>query len=156
MTAKTDAAKTDATPAQNPALQETEGWRPNDGDVLTGTVHAVSKAWSDWANEFYPLVTIKDEDGKLVDVHAFHATLKSRLMEAKPKVGDPLEIAFLGKRPTKDGKREVAVYKVTVPGDDGSNAWAALEAQDSANARAAVTGDVPPDMEGLPGFDDLG
>jgi hypothetical protein len=141
------------TPAQetnNAALQESEGWRPNDGDVLTGKVHGVSKAWSDWSNSFYPLVTVQTDDGKLVDVHAFHQTLQSRLMELKPEIGTPIEFAFLGKRPTKDGKREVAVYKVTVPGETGANTWAELSGQDARAAAAAAVGDVPADTEGLP------
>lgn len=147
-------SKQKETPAQNDALQESEGWRPEDGDVLTGTVHAVSKAWSDWTNEFYPLVTVKTADGALVDVHAFHATLKARLMELRPEVGSEIEVAYLGKRPTKDGKREVAVYKVTVPGETGANTWDALDRQQTVNARAAVTGDVPADTSGL-GDDDI-
>lgn len=139
-------------PPANPATVESEGWRPEDGDVLTGTVNAVSKAWSEWTNSFYPLVTI-DTGDKLVDVHAFHDVLRSRLMETQPKVGDKLEIAYLGKRPTKDGKREVAVYKVTVPGETGEAVWADLNGQSRRNAAAAVTGDVPADETDLPGSD---
>lgn len=131
-------------------VEETEGWRPEAGDVLTGTVDAVSKAWSDWSNSFYPLLTIKTDDGKLVDVHAFHATLQSRLMELKPKVGDALEIVYIGKRPTKDGKREVAVYKVKAPDATGEEVWGDLSTQDARAARSArPTSDVPPDMDGL-------
>jgi hypothetical protein len=128
----------------NDAPAESTGWRPEEGDVLKGKVVSVSRAWSDWTNSFYPLVTIHDETrDEDVDVHAFHATLQSRLMETKPKVGDELEISYLGKRPTKDKKREVAIYRVTVPGATGAEVWDGLERQQSANAAAATQGTLP-------------
>ncbi len=127
-----------------------EGWRPEPGDMLVGTVAAVSRAWSDWSNSFYPLVTIKDEDGKHTDVHAFHHTLKSRLMEVKPKVGERIEVVYEGKTKTKDGKREVAVYRVTFPDATGEEVWSSLDEQDSRAARAArPQSEIPVDTDGL-------
>lgn len=149
-----------STPPAPTSPLESEGWRPEAGDTISGPVAAVSKAWSEWTNAFYPLVTIQTTDPgngetKLVDVHAFHHTLQSRLMDIKPQVGDVLEIAYLGKRPTKDEKRTVAIYKVTAPGETGAEVWADLSGQAGRASRAAVTGDVPPDTEGLPGNDDI-
>lgn len=144
--ATTDKSK--ATPAQDEA--ESAGWRPSEGDMVSGPIVAVSKGWSDWTNSFYPLVTIHDEtQDKDVDVHCFHQTLQARLMETRPKVGDLLEITYIGKQKTKDGKREVAIYRVNVPGATGQEVWDALDAQPQAAARAAVTGDVPPDTDGM-------
>lgn len=119
---------------------ETTGWRPQEGDVIEGIVSSVSRAWSDWSQSFYPLVTIRNGKGEDVDVHAFHHTLQARLMEVKPKVGERLEIAYLGKRPTADGKREVAIYKVTAPDATGQEVWDSLERQAPRAAQAAQTG----------------
>lgn len=129
---------------------ETEGWRPNEGDTIRGPVVNVSRAWSDWTQSYYPLVTIHDENtDKDVDLHAFHHTLQSRLMEAKPKVGDMLEVTYLGKRATKDGKREVAIYRVNVPGATGEEVWNALSAQaeNAAGWRPPPASDVTKDED---------
>jgi hypothetical protein len=146
--AKADEANT---PAPDTVEGEGQGWRPTEGDVITGKIVAVGKAWSDWTNSFYPLVTIHDEDqGKDVDVHAFHHTLQSALMENKPKVGDRVSIAYLGKRATKDGKRQVAIYRVTLPDATGTEVWESLEGQRPAAAAAAKQGELPGYDEDIP------
>ena len=118
--------------------QEAEGWRPSEGDVLTGTVTEISKGWSDYADAYYPIVTIEEAGtGKLVAVHCFHEILKQRMMDARPTIGQELEIAHLGEKSTKDGKRTYIAYSVKVPGDDGSNVWDQLGAQPHAAAASA-------------------
>lgn len=148
-------AKTDTPPEETThdagTLDESTGWRPSPGDTLAGPIVAITKAWSDWTNSFYPLVTIHDEtQDKDIDVHCFHHTLQSRLMETRPKVGDKLEIAYLGKQRTKDGKRTVAVYRLNVPGADGQAVWDSLDAQTPAAARAAKQGSIPDTQEEIP------
>lgn len=117
--------------------EEATGWRPDTGSVLKGTVTEVSKGWSDYADAYYPIVTIR-EDGtdKLVAVHCFHEILKQRMMDARPTIGSELEITCLGEKPTRDGKRTYVAYTVTVPGEDGSAVWDQLGAQPSAAAQA--------------------
>lgn len=138
-------------PAQDAALQDAEGWRPNPGDVLKGEVVEIKRAWSDWTDSWYPLVIIRDQTrNENVGVHCFHATLQERLMAARPKIGDELEIAYLGKRPTKDGKREAAIYKVTIPGETGAEVWDSLEGQRPRAAEAAKQGTLPTDDEEIP------
>src|ERR1700749_2247450 len=102
-----------------------EGWRPEEGDSITGKVTNLDLGWSDHQNASYPIVTLEGDDGTLTSVHAFHAVLQSRLKSARPKLGDRLTITFHGKRETKDGKRTVAVYSVEAPdrGGDAEAFW---------------------------------
>ena len=135
-------AKETATPAT--VDEESRGWRPEEGDIVSGHIVAVTKAWSDWTDSFYPLVTIHDtQSDKEVDVHCFHQTLQSALMENRPKVGDKIEIAYLGKRKTRDDKRTVAIYRVSLPDATGAEVWDALQAQPKQAAKAARQGQLP-------------
>ena len=96
--------------------EEGTGWRPEEGETLSGRIIDLSRAWSDQgAGSWYPLVTVKDKDGKVTNVHCFHHTLKTRLLDRQPKVGDRIEITYHGKRETKDGKRMVAIYSIETP-----------------------------------------
>lgn len=123
---------------------ESMGWRPNEGDVLSGKIVNITRGWSDWTNAYYPLLTIHDtaRDSD-IDLHCFHATLQERVMETRPKVGDEITVAYLGKRKSKDGKRTIAIYQVTVPGATGAEVWDSLERQRGAHARAGEQGTVP-------------
>ena len=96
--------------------EEGTGWRPEEGETIKGRIIDLSRAWSDQgAGSWYPLVTIKAEDGKVTNIHCFHHTLRTRLLDRQPKIGDRLEITYHGKRETKDGKRTVAVYSIETP-----------------------------------------
>jgi hypothetical protein len=94
-------------------LEEAKGWRPEEGDTIIGTVTDVGRAYSDYTNDYYPLITIQPEGGdeEPVAVHAFHFTLKKRLTELRPEVGDYIGIKYHGTRPKKNNpKQTVAVY----------------------------------------------
>jgi len=140
-------------PTRNASKEEDEpqvipssGWRPEPGDVVSGRIVAVSRGWSDWTNSYYPLVTIHDDaQDRNIDVHCFHQTLESRLMEVRPKVGERLEIVYHGKTQTKDGKRTVAIYSVTCPDATGQEVWDALDRQPTNAAKAGATGQAPAD-----------
>lgn len=106
-----------AAPAPDPEPERTapEGWRPDEGDTLKGTVTELDWGWSDFQNASYPLVTLKTDNG-LVAVHCFHTVLKDRVMRIRPEIGDRLEITFDGKQPSKRNRgQEVAVYTVLAP-----------------------------------------
>jgi hypothetical protein len=90
-----------------------EGWRPNDGDTLKGKVTTLEQGWSDYQNKFYPIVTLKDSSGTDVSVHCFHSILERKMKAIRPKIGDTLEVTYIGKQETKDGKRSFANYEVT-------------------------------------------
>lgn len=132
-------AKTDTPPAA--PEQESAGWRPAEGDILSGKIVAITKGWSDWTNAFYPLVTVHDTaQDRDIDLHCFHHTLNQAMMETRPVIGDEIEVVYVGKRPTKDNKRSVAIYRVTFPGATGENVWADLKEQDRRAPAAAAQG----------------
>jgi|SRR5215469_10658589 len=95
--------------------EEASGWRPVEGEKIEGKIIDLTRTWSDQSNSWYPIVVLKKGDGSVVNVHCFHYTLRTRLLDRQPKIGDRLIIAFHGKRPTKDGKRTVAIYSVETP-----------------------------------------
>lgn len=107
-------------------VEAPEGWRPDPGDVLSGEVTEVAKGWSDYTDSYYPIVTLRTDDGKMVNVHCFHEILKERMLDARPVVGTKLEVECLGEKRTRDDKRSYVGYRVTVPGETGENVWADL------------------------------
>ena len=118
-----------------------EGWRPKDGDVLIGSVTEVTRGWSDYADEYYPIVVVQPKgDGPPVAVHAFHQVLKNRLTELRPRIGEELGIKYVGQTRSKDGKRTITVYIVKVNGRDNT-----AEVWDSVDATPRVASDIPTD-----------
>lgn len=112
--AATNAAKTDTKTDAKPATKtetvpeamdfSAEGWRPEPGDVLKGTVVDITSGSSEFGR--YPIVVLSNKDsGQEVAVHAFHHTLKNRLIEMRPKVGHELTIRYFGEevQTRKDG-----------------------------------------------------
>lgn len=105
-------------------LVNAEGWRPEPGDVLIGKVAEIDSGWSDYTNDYYPIVTITPEGGgDNVAVHCFHQTLKSKMVSLRPNIGARIGIKFEGKQKSKDGRRDVAVYVVKVDGQSQQGQW---------------------------------
>src|SRR5438132_899707 len=73
-----------------------EGWRPKPGAEVRGILRSINRGWSDWADNYYPILTIEQDDGKLVDVHCFHAVLLNRVLTLKPNVGEYVGVKFHG------------------------------------------------------------
>lgn len=71
------------------------GWRPEVGDQIIGTILEISEAPG---TEYgpYPLLTIAQDDGTEVAVHAFHTVLKKELAAKRPVEGDRIGIKYLG------------------------------------------------------------
>lgn len=104
-------------PTMNLADDFAEGWRPEEGDKIVGKVVDLGRGWSDYKDGFYPIVTVHDEEqDKDIAIHCFQTVLERKMREFKPKVGERIGIEFQGKRPTKNGKNQVAVYIVKVQG----------------------------------------
>jgi hypothetical protein len=113
------------------------GWRPEEGDVLVGTVTSVDLGHSNWGGS-YPIITVDPGEGEdAVAVHCFHTGLKQRVMALKPMRGEVIGFQYKGKQPHKtDRTKEVAVYVVKVKGRD-ADVWGAL-AGESAPAPIAT------------------
>jgi hypothetical protein len=103
-------------------LDYAAGWRPNEGDVITGRVVELSVGHGNWGA--YPIVVIRPENGTDVAVHAFHHSLRNRLLELKPRQGERIGIQYKGMRPSKSKPgQNVAIYIARIEGRDASTAW---------------------------------
>lgn len=71
-----------------------EGWKPQPGEKLIGTVTAISSREGDYGR--YPIITVKKEDGTEIAAHAFHDVLREELVNAKPQVGGRIAIKYVG------------------------------------------------------------
>jgi hypothetical protein len=115
------------------------GWKPEEGDVIVGTVVTLSKGWSDYKNGFYPIVTIQPdldkcnpnpprseaEAGNPVAIHGFQFVLEDRFTALKPMPGERIGVKVGPKIPTKDGKRSVQTY--TVKMDRAEDIWSDIK-----------------------------
>jgi hypothetical protein len=76
---------------------------------VVGTVVSMVTATSEYGS--YPLITLDPgEPDPLVDVHCFHAWLKSDITRAALREGDTLAVKFLD----RGGPRDAARYRVAV------------------------------------------
>lgn len=111
--------------ASEAEVGDAPGWKPEEGDLLIGTVSGLSKGWSDYKQGFYPIVTITPEldkcnpeprsdslPGEPIAVHGFQFVLEDRFSSLKPMPGERIGIKVGPKVPTKDGKRTVQTYTV--------------------------------------------
>ena len=130
-------------------LETAEGWRPEEGDTVIGTVVVVDAGWSDFKNGYYPIITVQPDDGAPVAVHCFHDVLEKRVTDLRPEPGDTIGIKYQGKRKTKDGNREVAIYTVRVKGKSPVSVWDTRLAPATAPAQS----DIPATLD--EGHDDI-
>jgi hypothetical protein len=112
------------------------GWRPEEGSTIIGEVIRLSKGWSEQAQKFYPIITIKDEStGEPVAVHGFHFVLQDRLSAIRPRVGERIGIKMGEKIKTQDGRRTVQTYTVKVDGRS-EDIWSDIKSPRVAQAQA--------------------
>lgn len=126
-----------------PDMQVPEGWRPEPGDVLVGTVEDVDIGWSDFRGE-YPILTIKagngtkcanTEPGDTVKVHCFHDVLFSRVATLRPVMGETVGVQFHGQQPHKTKPSQtVSHYTFKVQGR-GADAAALYDRLGSGRSR---------------------
>ncbi|MGC4050640.1 MAG: hypothetical protein QM757_14790 [Paludibaculum sp.] len=103
---------------------DAEGWRPEPGDKLVGTIADVSRRLSDYGQGEYPIVTIRTDDGRYVAIHGFHSMLRNEL-EAKHVVpGDRLGVKYQGKVEPNNGGMAYEKYKVAHQAGAGPSARA--------------------------------
>jgi hypothetical protein len=101
----------------DPALEQTlkiraaKAWRPDEGDMVSGTVITLLKRDN---GEFkpYPVVILNTGEPGYVAVHAFHTLLFEQLKEIKAKAGDEFTIVYEGRVTSKklDSKGEPRTY----------------------------------------------
>lgn len=98
------------------AVQGASGWKPNEGDTLMGTIQAIT-ASNPGQYGIYPIVTVITDDGEIVNVHAFHNTLRNRLLQNRPKLGEKIAVQYLGRVQSKDKNRSPYYNYAVVIGD---------------------------------------
>lgn len=105
-----------------------EGWRPEEGDKIIGKIVNMTKGWSDYQQQYYPIIVVHDEvTDRDVSVHAFHTALARRLIALKPRVGDRIGIKMGPKVPLKGNpKQSVQTYTCRVEGKQ-EDIWADIQ-----------------------------
>jgi hypothetical protein len=94
--------------------RDPQGWRPQPGDSLVGTLIDVEERESDYGG-VYPMLIIETDDGDEVAVHCFHTVLKNEVARQKPASGDRIGIRYKGR--VGDAKYES--YRVVVEKANG-------------------------------------
>lgn len=101
--------------------QEVEGWRPEPGDEVFGTIVTVDEREGKFGP--YPYLEIDDEDtGKVVGVHCFHTVLKKEVVNKAPKVGGVGGVHYFGIKTPKNGGDDYEHYKFDYYPPDGNSA----------------------------------
>ena len=130
--------------SENP---DSQGWRPEAGDVIVGHVHALGmhpgQVTARFTSDPWAIITIaRESTGELVDVHCFHASLSRQVMALRPLKGERIGICYHGKRKTKDGSAEFASYSVNIDGR-AADIWETLATGKAATAGAEKDSSLP-------------
>lgn len=129
-------------------LENAEGWRPEVGEVLTGTVTDIARAWSDHKNGFYPIVTVKSDSGSSkidegteVAVHCFHTVLYNRVVELRPVIGERIGIKYVAatEKGGKGGNNKPAIYNVKIEGRSAEGVWDSMDTDPRFKTKDAQT-----------------
>jgi hypothetical protein len=132
--------------------QEREAWRPAAGEQLVGTVLSITERESNYGGT-YPLLVVATDDGRALDVHAFESVLLDELAKLRPRVGERIGIAYLGKHEERGYHRyRLVVDRDAQPSVDWDR-YGEQAAADLADAGAAPT-DVRIDARALDGLRD--
>lgn len=135
--------------AQSPP---SDAWRPETpGDQLHGVVTDIDAAWSKFRAAkspgdpdagWYPLLTVRQDDGTEVKVHAFRTVLYNEVLRKKPVTGEAITITFIGVGGERDGMNGAHIYRVKVEGRAGTvDAYAGM-APASGPSAGGVTGEL--------------
>lgn len=91
---------------------DAQAWMPTEaGQGIQGTVLAVGTTTSEYTSEPIPVVTLETAAGEKVRVTGYQSVLRREIEEAAPQRGDLFAVKYLGRKSTKDGKREFHAYK---------------------------------------------
>lgn len=94
---------------------EFTGWRPEEGDMILGTVAYVSEGNNEYnPDRPYPMVAIVTREGEAVMVHGFHEVLRNGLERQDPQTGDKIAIKRLEDKDNPNGREPMKIYNVIV------------------------------------------
>ena len=128
---------------QQPPTDEEYGtaWRPQAGDTVSGIVESI-KLIDPNGRGAYPCVDIREDDGELVSVHAFHSVLRRELARKAPGLGDRIGITYQGMREGGQNPDGYHAYRVT-GGNPRAFDWSQELPPDERQALAAQTAEPP-------------
>jgi len=118
-------------------------WRPNPGDALVGEVTDLS-ANTGYDGAPYPIVTVRQDDGRELALHAFHTVARNELAKQRPQIGERIGIKYTGEKATADGRGKFHGYRVAVDRPQAAFDWGTYGDGD-ASEPAAPQSDVPRD-----------
>jgi hypothetical protein len=114
--------------------RDVEGWRPNTGDKLIGTVVGITEGESEYGP--YPIIEVQVADGRIVGAHCFHTVLRNEIKGRRPAIGDDIGIKYKGKSAGKGGRQPYDDYSVALDPGPNHNTAAAQPAAAAAAAPA--------------------
>lgn len=79
-----------------------DGWRPEPGSRVGGTVVAISTGGIRSQYGSYPLLTLRQTNGEFIKVHAFHDVLRNALRSKMVGEGDDVLIRYEGPKQGDD------------------------------------------------------
>lgn len=88
------------------------------GDAVKGTVVEVGVGQDINGNDA-PQILVEQSDGEVITITASQAQLRSKLLEARPKVGDTIAVMFTDVEKRAGGKT-LKCFDVAVKGGDGT------------------------------------
>jgi len=117
-------------PSQIAAMvADAQGWKPEDGDEIEGTVLAIKQGISDVKQTHegrYPIVFVMRDSGEVVAVHCFQTVLYNEVVAARPKPGERIYIKRIGADPNKEvpkGQSPTIRFAVYVHRDSSADPW---------------------------------
>lgn len=115
------------TPSQIAAMTaDAQGWKPEDGDELEGTVLAIKQGYSDVKNANYPIVFVMKDTGECIAIHCFQTVIENEVRQQRPLPGEVLYVKRIGATgEARKGQSPTIKYAVHVQREGaGSDPWA--------------------------------
>jgi hypothetical protein len=124
---------------------EAEGWRPEIGSEIMGTVLDVKVSHSDVSDRDYPIVFVLSPDKSVTAIHCFQTILYNEMVNQRPERGDRIYVKRLEDgEATRKGWNDPIRYTVGVEKQDASaSAWDRLSGP--VTAAQERTPDAPAD-----------
>ncbi len=119
-----------------------EAWRPKPGDKLVGELVHVEER--DGGYGAYPVLTIRDQDGKDWAWHGMHSVARGEVGRLQPRIGERLGVKYLGKLTGKTAGTTYHGWKVRAERVPGTTVDLAAYGRDDEGVGDPPLPDEPP------------
>jgi hypothetical protein len=97
-----------------PERRYAPAWIANSpGDKVAGTIVGFGTHDAGWGR--YPILTLEQDNGEHIAVHAQRTVLSGELAKIKPAKGERIAVRYDGPTPKRDGKGSYHKYTVAMP-----------------------------------------